>query len=210
MTIRALIAGLSLLAVGAATGNIAANAPASDLEDLLAASRAAGYRTDIQGPAVGAESLRDRLAVVTFVSAGCSILCVTRAMDLDRLARDLPEALRGRVAFLALGTDPADGEARLRAFADGLLGPASPLRVLASDAEGVRAVAGRLRYPEASLPEPPPTILLFDRRGRVAMTYGGDPLDAPRLRRDLVALDLFTQGLGHPPAPAPDRAHPSL
>jgi cytochrome oxidase Cu insertion factor (SCO1/SenC/PrrC family) len=210
MTIRSLIAGFSLLVAGAATGHLAANAPAGDLEDLLAPGGRLAARADIHGRALGPGSLDDRLAVVAFVSADCSILCVTRTMDLDRLARDLPGSLRGRVAFLAVGTDPAAGPARLRAFADDLLGPAPALRFLAPDAAGVRAILERLRYPAASLPEPPPTILLFDRRGRIAMTYGCDPLDAPRLASDLSALDTFTQGLGRPPAAVPDPARPSL
>lgn len=210
MTIRSLIAGFSLLVAGAATGHLAANAPAGDLEDLLAPGGRLAARADIHGRALGPGSLDDRLAVVAFVSADCSILCVTRTMDLDRLARDLPGSLRGRVAFLAVGTDPAAGPARLRAFADDLLGAAPALRFLAPDAAGVRAILERLRYPAASLPEPPPTILLFDRRGRIAMTYGGAPLDAPRLASDLSALDTFTQGLGRPPAAVPDPARPSL
>lgn len=199
MRANAFIAGLGLLGAWAAAGSLAAREAGSDLDALLAAPGRAGPRVDVDGRPLLPESLRDRLAVVSFVSADCTILCVTRTMDLDALARDLPASLRGRVVFLAIGMDPAgDDAARLRGVVKQLLGPAPQVRVLPSDAAGVKAVAATLRYPASSLPDPPPAILLFDRRGQSAMVYGGDPLDAPRLRRDLVALDAFAEGLDRP------------
>lgn len=202
MKIRLLIAGFALLGALATSRDLVAEPSANDLSRLVGAQDGPSARIDSHGRPLTAELWRDRLTVVSFVSASCSILCVTRTMDLDRLARDLPAGLRGRVVFLAIDTDPAaDDTPRLRAFADDLLGPGAQLRLLPSNAVSVKAVAESLHYPAASLPEPPPTILLFDRRGQVAMSYGGDPLDAPRLARDLAVLDTFTQGLGHPPAP---------
>lgn len=193
------IAGLCLIGAWAGSGSLAAREAGSDLDALLTVPGKAGPRVDLDGRPLLPESLRDRLAVVSFVSADCTILCVTRTMDLNALARDLPASLRGRVVFLAIGMDPAgDDAARLRGVVQQLLGPAPQVRVLPSDAGTVKAVAAALRYPAASLPEPPPSILLFDRRGRSAMVYGGDPLDAPRLQRDLVALDAFTEGLDRP------------
>ncbi len=47
----------------------------------------------------------------------------------------------------------------------------------------------------ADLPEPPPTILQFNRRGHEAISYGATPLDCDRIARDIAALDTFTQGL---------------
>lgn len=201
MTARSLKAGFTLVSLCLGFMGTVATAEASDLDALIRSSDPAIPRTDSDGRLLREEDLRDRLTVVSFTSAGCAILCVTRTMALDALARDLPAALRGRVVFLAIGTDPADDPARLRAFARDLLGAAPCLRFLPTDAAGVTALATALRYPVARLPEPPPTVLLFDRRGRIAMTYGGDPLDAQRLRRDLIALDTFTEGLDpHSPA----------
>lgn len=197
MRANVFIAGLCLLAAWVGTAS-RAKAAGSDLDTLLATSEA-GPRVDLDGRPLLPETLRDRLAVVSFVSADCTILCVTRTMDLDALARDLPASLHGRVVFLAIGMDPAGDEAgRLRRVVRQLLGPAPQIRILPSDAGAVRAVTGALRYPATALPDPPPSVLLFDRRGRIAMVYGGDPLDAPRLERDLVALDAFTEGLDRP------------
>lgn len=202
MKIIALVAALVLAGPTFGICPARAGGGSSDLENLVW-PRGAPSRHDIQGQMVASSDLTDRLTIVSFASAGCTILCVTRTMELDKLARDLPAALRDRVAFLILDTDPeADDAVRLRAFADGLLGPDRRLRFFASDAEETKALAKRLHYPAERLPEPPPTILLFDRRGNLAMTYGGDSLDAPRLKRDLAILDTFTQGLGQPAAPA--------
>lgn len=202
MKIIPLATALTLAGIGLITGRATAETGPSDLGNLVW-SGGATSRRDVQGRDISPGDLQDRLTVVSFASAGCTILCVTRTMDLDKLARDLPASLRDRVRFLVIGTDPAaDDAARLRAFADGLLGPDRRLRFLASDAAETKALAERLRYPADRLPEPPPTILLFDRRGNVAMTYGGDAVDASRLQRDLATLDTFTQGIGQPATPA--------
>ncbi len=202
LQIRLLIVAFALLGALAASLGFMAKASANDLSRLIGTQDTWTARVDSQGRPITPELVRDRLTVISFVSAGCSILCVTRTMDLDRLARNLPEGLRGRVLFLAIDTDPAADDApRLNAFANDLLGPEAPLRVLPSNAEAVKAVVEGLHYPPASLPEPPPTVLLFDRRGQVAMSYGGAPFDAPRLARDLAVLDTFTHGLGHSQAP---------
>ncbi len=200
--VAGLVLGLTLAGSGVGTARPGANAEIGGLDALLWREGKAGRLTDAHGGALSPETLRGRLAVVSFVSADCTILCVTRTMDLDRLARSLPESLRGRVVFLALGIDPADDARRLRAFAEGVLGPAPRLRFLPSDRDGAKALVEALRYPASALPEPPPRVLLFDRGGRIAMNYGGDPLDVPRLQRDLAALDTFPQGLDRPPATA--------
>ncbi|KQT59700.1 hypothetical protein ASG52_20145 [Methylobacterium sp. Leaf456] len=196
-------AGLGLLVL-ATTGSMAAAperaARPSDLAGLLRPLAESPLRVDQNGARITAESLHDRLVVVAFVNGGCTIVCAVRTLELDKLARALPEPLRERVRFLALGTDPArDGAGRLRAMADGLVGPTTPLRFLDSDAASAAAILARLRYPASLLPEPPPTVLVFDRRGEIAMTYGSDPLDAPRLITDLTALETFEDGLGQPP-----------
>ncbi|WP_146221797.1 hypothetical protein [Methylobacterium sp. B4] len=129
---------------------------------------------------------------MSFVHADCTINCAVRTLELDKLARTLPAPLRDRVAFLCIDTDPArGGSARLRAFAEGLLGPGTPLRFLDSDEASTAALASALRYPPGALPEPPPTILVFDRTGRMAMTYGSDPVDEARLLQDLTLLETF-------------------
>lgn len=202
MELSPLAAGcvVACMTIGGAVA--AADRPSGELDGLLWPHGPSEVHHDASGLPLPADALRDRLAVVTFVRADCTVLCVTRTMDLDRLARTLPERLRGRVVFLAVDTDPAADDAlRLRAFAESVVGRGSPLRFLASDEAGMKALTRKLGYPAASLPEPPPTVLLFDRRGAIAMSYGGDPIDAPRLQRDIAVLDTFTQGLDGP-APA--------
>ncbi|SFK96946.1 SCO family protein [Methylorubrum salsuginis] len=172
----------------------------SDLAGLLQPLAASPPRLDQHGARITAETLHDRLVIVSFVNGECTVVCAVRTLELDKLARALPERLRERVRFVALGTDPArDDAGRLRALADGLVGPTTPLRFLGTDAPANAAVMARLHYPERLLPEPPPTLLLFDRRGELAMTYGSDPLDAPRLLADLTVLETFEDGVGRPP-----------
>ncbi|OAS15971.1 SCO family protein [Methylobacterium platani] len=182
-----------------------AAASRSDLATLLWPA-GGPRRVDQRGASLSPADLRDRIAVVAFVAPDCSIVCVTRILDLDRVAKALPEALRDRAVFLAVSLDDRrDGTPTLRAFAEGTAGAGTRLRFLAGDPAWTAAIAAMLRYPAASLPEPPPQVMLFDRRGGIAMSYGGDPLDRPRLAADIALLDSFPQGLDA--APAGD-AHP--
>ncbi|MCF4128763.1 SCO family protein [Methylobacterium sp. SyP6R] len=203
--VAALVAGLPLWGIPS-TASIepqanAAAAPRSDLDTLLWPSAGAGQRADQRGVALNPADLRDRIAVVAFVAPDCSIVCVTRTLDLDRVAKALPETVRDRAVFLAVSLDDAtkDGKASgmtaLRAFVDGTVGAQTRLRFLAGDAAWTASLVAMLRYPAASLPEPPPQVLVFDRRGGIAMSYGGDPVDRPRLERDIPLLDSFAQGL---------------
>ncbi|WP_053220815.1 SCO family protein [Methylobacterium indicum] len=195
------IAGLALgLTLGGSTGTasveprIAAAGPAtSDLDGLLWPAGAAGRRIDQGGATLSPDDLRDRIVVVSFVAPDCAIVCVARTLDLERAARSLPDGLRDRAVFLAVSFDASP--TRLRAFVDGTVGAGTRLRFLTGPPAWSDALAAMLRYPAASLPEPPPQILLFDRRGAVASNYGGDPVDGPRLASDIAVLDTFAQGL---------------
>lgn len=209
--VAALVAGLPLWGIPSNAAveprTNAAAMPRSDVETLLWPSDAAGPRADQRGVALNPADLRDRIAVVAFVAPDCSIVCVTRTLDLDRVAKALPETIRDRAVFLAVSLDGATtggGVTALRTFVDGTVGTGTRLRFLAGDAAWTAAIVAMLRYPAASLPEPPPQVLVFDRRGGIAMSYGGDPVDRPRLERDIPLLDSFAQGLDAPtPGSAP-------
>ncbi|TNC12058.1 hypothetical protein FF100_17635 [Methylobacterium terricola] len=173
----------------------------SDLDTLLWPTMDSGRRIDQRGAALRPADLRDRIAVVAFVAPDCSIVCVTRLLDLDRVAKALPGAAHDRAVFLAVSLAGTGGNGTaLRAFVDGTVGTGTRLRVLSGDADWTAAIAAMLRYPAALLPEPPPQVLVFDRRGGMAMSYGGDPVDRPRLERDIPLLDSFAGGLDAAPA----------
>ncbi len=198
--IAALALGLPLwgsAGTAAVEPRMAAAVPsASDLDALLWPAGAAARRVDQYGVALTAADLRDRIVAVSFVAPDCAIVCVARTLDLERVAQSLPDGLRERAVFLAIGFG-GSSEA-LRAFAHGTVGARPRLRVLSGDPAWSTALARMLRYPATALPEPPPQILLFDRRGAVASNYGGDPVDRPRLAGDIALLDTFAQGLDAP------------
>ena len=202
--LAALTVGLPLLAIplDASVEPQARDAtqPRSDLDELLWPAAGGGRRIDQRSVALSPAALHDRVAVVAFVAPDCSIVCVARTIDLDKVARALPDAVRNRAVFLAISLADARGAGgTLRAFVDGTVGAGTPLRFIAGDAAWTASLAAMLRYPEKSLPEPPPQIMLFDRRGAVATTYGGDPVDRQRLEGDIALLHSFAQGLDAPP-----------
>lgn len=194
--------GASLILAGAQGAVVAPAPPASgsDLETLLWPTPG-GQRRDQAGSVLSAARLKDRVVVVGFVTAGCTIACVVRTLDLAATARALPGSLRRRVTVLAVGLDPAgDAAPALGAFAEGLRLEPADIAVLDGDPATTAHQRAALGYPADRI-EPPDTVLVFDRTGRLAMTYGGNPLDRSRLAHDLAELDRFAQGVGHPPTP---------
>lgn len=187
------------------THTSAATEQQSDLNNLLWPVGTTAQRIDQRGVTFSPAALRDKVVAVSFVTPDCSITCVTRTIDLDRVAKALPETVRKGAVFLTISLDNASGGAgRLRAFVDDTVGADTRLRVLAGDSTWTAAVTAMLRYPKASLPEPPGQIMLFDRRGAVATNYGGDPVDRPRLEGDITLLQTFIQVSTHhrhPPTP---------
>ncbi|TXM72378.1 hypothetical protein FV222_18010 [Methylobacterium sp. WL103] len=206
------VLGAGLLAAGATSsapgGRNDALRPETALSDLLwSGDPVAAPRIDQSGRVLAPSSLRDRVVVLSFVSTDCLITCVARTLALADLTRDLPPDVRARTVVLAASVAPdRDDVAALRRFAEGLRIDAGKLRLVTGTAAATASVIAALRYPADRLPEPPPTVLVFDRRGQIAMTYGGDPLDVPRLRRDIGVLHSLEDGVGHPPRPAASAA----
>lgn len=203
-TLRALASATLILTIGSPLAGESMPMPArSDLDALLWPNPGTP-RHDPAGHALTAGRLRDRVVMVTFLTTGCGIACVIRLRDLAALERGLPGTLRGRVAVLGVTLDPArDNATALRTFGESLgLDPAR-FTLVDSDPDTAARQRAALRYP-SDRSEPPDTVLVFDRAGQLAMSYGANPVDRPRLARDLAELDRFAQGLRHPrPPPRP-------
>ncbi|GJE18852.1 SCO family protein [Methylobacterium marchantiae] len=198
-TLRALAgAALILASWPVRAGEPVPSAPRSALESLIWPTPGS-LRRDQAGQPLTPGRFGDRVVVVSFLTTECGIACVIRLRDLAALERSLPGPLRARVAVLAVTLDPArDNPVALRAFGDSLgLDPAR-FTLVDSDPDTSARQRAALRYP-ADRSEPPDTVLVFDRTGQLAMSYGANPVDRPRLARDLADLDRFAQGVGHPP-----------
>jgi protein SCO1/2 len=143
----AALAGLLLLRDADATPNYRGSRPPSGV-------KAADFRLrSYTGREVTMSSLRDKVVVLTFLDAQCKESCPVIAATAPRALAGLDAKERGRVAFLAISTDPReDTPAAVRSFLrryhaegalDYLIGPASAVRrtwreygVLASENTG--------------------------------------------------------------------------
>ncbi len=177
---------------------------------------AAARRVDQYGVALTAADLRDRIVAVSFVAPDCAIVCVARTLDSSGWPKSLPDGLRERAVFLAIGFG-GSSEA-LRAFAHGTVGARPRLRVLSGDPAWSTALARMLRYPATALPEPPPQILLFDRRGArsrritaaTRSTVRGSPATSPSSTRSRRASTPPAKaGVAPLPSPAPRLPFPA-
>jgi protein SCO1/2 len=143
--------------------------------------------------------LHGKSVVLNFVFTHCPGICPLQTQALRRVRAALPEPVRERVHFVSVSVDPErDTPQALAAFAarqgvsdEGwtfVTGPAPRLTALGDDyfVRALPAGAGPLDHRTE--------VRLINAKGELMQTYAGNPLDEPRLAREIQTVDaLFTQ-----------------
>jgi len=152
-----------------------------------------------RGERFAMDQLRGKSVVLNFIFTHCPGICPLQTQALQRVRAQLPEPVRERVHFVSVSVDPErDTPAALAAFAAKhavdpedwtfVTGPAEKLSALGESysAQVLPAGAGPLDHRTE--------VRLINAEGRVMQTYTGNPLDEPRLAREIQTVDeLFTQ-----------------
>lgn len=173
--------------IGAASANATMNGSSSS-----------GLRNQ-HGVPFAMDQLRGDSVVLHFIFTHCPGICPTQTRALGRVRAALPEDVRERVHFVSVSVDPErDTPEALAAFAakhgvaEGkwsfVTGPAQQLSALADNysARALPSGAGPLDHRTE--------VRLINAEGRVMQTYSGNPLDEPRLAREIQSVDeLFRQ-----------------
>jgi protein SCO1/2 len=140
------------------------------------------------------DQLRAKTVVLNFIFTHCPGICPMQTQALQRVAMALPESVRERVHFVSVSVDPErDTPEALRAFAAKhgvsrehwtfVTGSPQELAVLSQNysAQALPEGAGPLDHRTE--------IRLIDGQGRLLQTYTGNPLDEPRLAREVQTVD---------------------
>jgi len=187
---------LALVCIGvAALGAIAwagATAGRSDRSSISAA-RDNGL-VDQRGEPFATEQLRGKTVVLNFIFTHCPGICPLQTQALRRVAAALPEPVREHVHFVSVSVDPErDTPRELTLFAKKhgvdlerwtfVTGREQELRALGESysAQALPTGAGPLDHRTE--------IRLINAEGRLMQTYTGNPLDEPRLAREIETVD---------------------
>lgn len=149
---------------------------------------------DQRGEPFAMAQLRGKSVVLNFMFTHCPGICPLQTQALLRVRARLPEAVRERVHFVSVTVDPEhDSPGVLAAFAAKqgvsgedwtfVTGPGPRLAALGDD-YSVRALpagAGPLDHRTE--------VRLINARGELMQTYTGNPLDEPRLAREIQTVD---------------------
>lgn len=140
------------------------------------------------------DQLRGKSVVLNFIFTHCPGICPLQTQALRRVRAALPEGVRERVHFVSVSVDPErDTPQALAAFAvkqganhedwTFVTGGAQQLSALGDDysAQALPAGAGPLDHRTE--------VRLINAEGRVMQTYSGNPLDEPRLAREIQTVD---------------------
>jgi protein SCO1/2 len=164
----------------------------------LSAAESAGLLNH-RGEPFAMDQLRGKSVVLNFIFTHCPGICPLQTQALRRVRAQLPEPVRERVHFVSVSVDPErDTPTALAAFAAKhgvdqedwtfVTGPAQELSALGESysAQVLPAGAGPLDHRTE--------VRLINAEGRPMQTYTGNPLDEPRLAREIQTVDeLFTQ-----------------
>jgi protein SCO1/2 len=147
-----------------------------------------------RGEPFAMEQLRGKSVVLNFIFTHCPGICPLQTQALRRVRAALPERVRERVQFVSVSVDPErDTPEALAAFAAQqgadeenwtfVTGPAPELSALGESysAHALPAGAGPLDHRTE--------VRLIDAEGRLMQTYTGNPLDEPRLAREIQTVD---------------------
>ena len=163
-----------------------------------------------------------RIVLLNFIFTGCSSTCPLQTQALADMLRRMPPALRSRVQLLSVSLDPlSDSPATLNAYARRMGVDSLNWRFITGRPQDIERLsealvlfppkpqpgqpAAQMRLPQArpakGADAPPKPLLnahsamlwLLDERGDLRQRYDGNPPDAPRLLREITALDQLQQ-----------------
>jgi protein SCO1 len=185
---RALV-GIGVAALGA-IGWAQATAGRSDASSVTAAQGL----IDQHGDPFALGQLRGKTVVLNFIFTHCPGICPLQTQALRRVSAALPEPVRERVRFVSVSVDPErDTPSELALFAAKhgvdqerwtfVTGREHELRALAESyaAQVLPTGAGPLDHRTE--------IRLINADGQPMQTYAGNPLDEPRLAREIQTVD---------------------
>jgi protein SCO1/2 len=147
-----------------------------------------------RGEPFAMDQLLGKSVVLNFIFTHCPGICPLQTQALRRVREALPESVRERVHFVSVSVDPErDTPQALSAFAAKhavdqehwtfVTGPARELSTLSQSysAQALPAGAGPLDHRTE--------VRLISAEGRLMQAYTGNPLDEPRLAREIQTLD---------------------
>jgi protein SCO1/2 len=185
------VVGIGLAALGA----IAWAQATAGRSDTSSSSAVHGDAlVDQRGEPFAMEQLRGETVVLNFIFTHCPGICPLQTQALRRVAAALPEPVRERVHFVSVSVDPErDTPSELAAFATKhavdeerwtfVTGRAQELRALGESyaAQALPSGAGPLDHRTE--------IRLINAAGQLMQTYAGNPIDEPRLAREIQTVD---------------------
>ncbi|MDH4391532.1 MAG: SCO family protein [Aquabacterium sp.] len=140
-----------------------------------------------------------KLVLVHFVFTGCSTTCPIQTRALADMQAQLAPALRRQVQLLSVSLDPLhDSPQVLKAYAQRMGADESGWRFATGRPPDIERVSDALRLfrpgPQArKLDDHSTALWLVDATGQLRMRYSGNPVDVPRLLRELAALAALPQ-----------------
>ncbi len=135
------------------------------------------------------------ITLVNFVYTTCSSVCPLQTQALAQVQRALPLAVRQRVRLMSVSIDPRnDTPATLKAYASRMGADLSTWVFLTGRPQDIARLSDTLKLFKEGSPGPrldahATWLWLLDGQGEVRQRYAGNPPDARRLTRELIALD---------------------
>lgn len=140
------------------------------------------------------DRLRGKVVLFNFIFTGCSTVCPVQTHALAQMLQQMPPALRARVHVVSVSLDPlSDTPQTLAAFARRYPINHADWSFVTGRPDDIQRLADRLALfrggkGQAPLEDHATALWLADTRGVLLMRYAGNPLDVPRLLRELAAV----------------------
>ncbi|MDD2802473.1 MAG: SCO family protein [Methylococcales bacterium] len=169
---------------------------------------AMGEKTEISNPLFDRYVLQDqnnqalplsqyqgKTLLLNFIFTTCGAICPLQTRQLVEVQRQIPLEHRHTIRFLSLTVDPEhDTPEKLSAYAKTMGVDLTNWALATGTPEDIFAIAKQLRAfdPKKSSPsagDHSNMLYLFDKKGMLIQRYSGDPVDVPRVAREIQQLD---------------------
>lgn len=142
---------------------------------------------------------KGKTLLVNFIFTTCGATCPLQTRQLVEVQKKIPKGERKAIRFLSITVDPNhDTPAILKTYAKTMGADTSDWTFATGNEQVVAKLTKQLHVYDPRKTKPQATdhtnlLYLYDKNGLLMQRYGGDPIDIPRLAREIQQLNLLTK-----------------
>lgn len=151
--------------------------------------------TDQNGHDLPLANYQGKTVLLNFIFVTCGSTCPLQTRQLVEVQKKIPKDKRKTIRFLSITVDPQhDTPEKLKTYAKTMGADLSDWAFATGKEPVIASITKHLHAFDPSKAKPKPDdhsnqLYLYNKQGIILQVYSGDPVDVPRLAREIQELD---------------------